>query len=177
MKLDEFLKNESAPITPDDLFGEWKQRGVTSDNLSEMASKKLKRMRNKFKQFARKNKRLLAEVVECKFKRDFVPGARKGEWMALYNADGALLHLFSRSRKGFVEESVADSTAPTSSKRKRHSVSSATLTAREVQDSTPYEQRHSWTNYALLEELNAEADAKAVEWWKKHDRVPRRKRK
>lgn len=157
MTISDFL-NSKQP-SHEDLFGPWRSRGVHTDSNEAwpIIARQLSYIRRHLKDFLAKNP--IAAAQTCKFKRDDVPGGSRGEWIVLYDAEGAALKCFTASSLGFVEMPLPGvSTSP------KDSVKTAAVSSNEA---IPYELRTSWTNTKLLEKLNAECEMRAVEYWNK----------
>lgn len=161
MTIAQFLANEPVQLT--DLFGAWKQKGFdrSSADASTKITKKLAFMRCHFAKHLKRNP--MPEAAACKFKREDVNGKGDGEWMLVLDASDKPLATFTASIEGFVQRDIAERPVAEAAAPKRSSSVKETRTPKEIQDSVPYEQRHSWFNYdladKLTEQLLAEYDA------------------
>ena len=150
MTIDQFL--EGKPVQLTDLFGAWKCRGFDSvaGDASEKITKRLGYIRLHFAKYLKKNP--MPAAATCKFKREDVNGKGDGEWLLVLDCNDQPLATFSASSEGFVrrdtEASVAEVKAPV-----KKSQTKETRTPKEIQDSIPLEERHSWFNYDLADKI------------------------
>lgn len=170
------------PLTRADLFGEWKQKGTEDfddPKSGSLAAEKLSWMRIRVKRAIKAKEITIPANADCTFKRGKIPQAKVGEVMTV-RAGGDLLYTIIAGGGEFV---INHGTAPAAKaekengrKGKSRKAEKENRTPAEIQDATPIELRTGWTNYALLDKLNAEISEESVKYWNAHDgKFPKRK--
>lgn len=187
MTLTDFIAKK--PLTPNDLFGEWKQRGlkdVSDPRFGDMAAKVLSWMRTRVKRAIR-NKALAApKDADCTFKREHTKDDRTQETMLVKDRAGKLIATVVYCAGDFtVSCSNGDFAAISAKAEKKNGrkgksqvVENARLTPAEKQAATPIELRKGWTNYDLMDEVNARVCEETVKYWNDHNgKVPKHRRR
>ena len=182
MTFNDFIAGKA--LTSDDLFGEWKQKGFTdmSDPASAaLASKMLNWMRMRVKRALKRKELTVPANCACKFKRGKGGDGKAREIMAIYAGD-VLLKTITTGYGDFIVSDAGN--AHECAKAEKENVRKGKCgksekedrTLAEIQDATPIELRHSWTNYALLDKINEELAEKSVKYWNDNDgKFPKRK--
>ena len=155
MKFDEFLS--AKPLDLSDLDGRWVQRGLKTDdpNFGKAAADKLSWMRERTKDL------VLPEDAILRFKREKVEAVQAlGETMTVYQGDKILMRISSAACQLLRSEGAEAPKAPETAAEavKQEAPKTDGRSAREIQEATPWQERHGWTNYALLDAINASFD-------------------
>lgn len=180
MKFKEFLAKK--PLTRDDLFGEWKQKGTDDiDNPKSgiAAAEKLTWMRIRVKRAIKTKELTIPESADCTFMRGKVPHAKIGETMAVRSGSDLLYTIVAGGGEFIVNRGKSTDVRTEKKdcrKGKSRNSEKENRTPAEIQDATPIELRTGWTNYALLDTLNEKACNETVAYWNSHDeKFPKRK--
>lgn len=180
MKIEDFIAKK--PLTRDDLFGEWKQKGAedfSDARAGELAAEKLTWMRIRVKRALKAKEITIPAGADCTFKRGKIPQAKVGEVMTVRTGDDLLYTIIAGGGQFVINPGKgAGPKAEKKNGRKGKSGKSEkeTRTPKEIQDATPIELRHGWFNYDLQDEINARLAEEGVKYWNEHGgKFPKRK--
>lgn len=182
MKFSEFMAK--APVAREDLFGDWKQKGVVigEGDAGKKIAEKLSWMRLRVKRAVRGKEIAVPGDAVCKFARGKVPFAKIGETMVVSDAtnDGTLFTIVCGGGEFKIvggQGAVSQEGVKTKRGKKGKAKEEETrMTPAEIQASTPMELRRGWTNYALLDEINARLADEGVKYWNEHGgKFPKRR--
>lgn len=180
MTFNDFIARK--PLTPADLFGEWKQKGTedfSDPKAGVLAAEKLSWMRIRVKRAIKAKELTIPATAECAFKRGKIPQAKVGEVMTVRNGSDLLYTVIAGGGEFVVNRGtspVAKAEKKNGRKGKLGKSEKESRTPAEIQAATPIELRTGWTNYDLQDEINAEVADKSVKYWDAHDgKFPKRK--
>ena len=150
-----------------------------SDPASEaLASKMLNWMRKRIAKEMRKKHLSLDLDATCKFKRGKGPSGKSVEIMAIYMGD-TLVRTITTGYGDFIVSDAGNSAISEKKncrKGKSRKAEKENRTPAEIQNSIPLELRTGWTNYDLLDEINARVCEESVKYWNKNNgKFPKRK--
>lgn len=190
MTFKDFIKKQ--PLTSDDLYGPWKQRGLRDGIIDEESGRKAAKvlywLRRGIKRAIKaKTFSVPPKGCECLFKRERTHEdstcetmiiRHNGEIIATVYACG---EQFSISKGGEIIQN-ADCEMENGRKGKSRKGKSAFVenknvkTPAEIQASIPFELRTGWTNYELMDKINEQVCEASVKYWNEHNgKFPKRK--